>query len=224
MPSRIQEQIMDLLVPQIMVASKAFAGKVFTVEMPHQHVHQVYPGDYVIFNIKGLDKLHLLRSGDVMVPALHMDVPVPQIIEAALEVDTPQECVQIILWSRSSVSLCLRSWRPPWKLCVLHHRNAFSFVLRSSSWMSQCLRSWRGLYLHEALRRFYEQYTFEEDEEEEEEDDEEEEEILRFPPYFRPRRWCQFVVEGACCPCGSRCTFAHHESEFLGAPAGLRGR
>ena len=71
---------------------------------------------------------------------------------------------------------------------------------------------------------------------EEEEDDEEEEEISRFPPHFRPRRWCRFVVEGACCPYGSRCTFAHHESEFsgfasdsvlgpfLGAPARPRGR
>ena len=92
-PSRTQEQIMDLPVPQIM-ASKAYTGEVFTVEMPHQHVHQAYPGDYVVFNIKGLDKLNLLRSGDVMVPALHMDVPVPQIIEAALEVDAPQESVQ----------------------------------------------------------------------------------------------------------------------------------
>ena len=78
--------------------------------------------------------------------------------------------------------------------------------------------------LHEALRRIYEQYAFEEDEEEEEAEYEEEEEISRFPPHFRPRRWCRFVVEGACCPYGSSCTFAHHESEFLGAPAGPRGR
>ena len=43
--------------------------------------------------------------------------------------------------------------------------------------------------LHEALRRFYEQYAFEGDEEEEDEEDEEEEQISRFPPHFRPRRW-----------------------------------
>ena len=67
--SRIQEQIMDLPVPQIMPALKPFSGKVFTVEMPHQHVHQAYPGDYVVFNIKGLDKHNMPRSGDVMVPA-----------------------------------------------------------------------------------------------------------------------------------------------------------
>ena len=48
--------------------------------------------------------------------------------------------------------------------------------------------------LHEAyLIRFYEQYAFKEDEEEEEEKDEEEEEISRFPPHWRPHRWCRFV-------------------------------
>ena len=67
--SRIQEQIMDLPVPQIMAASEPYTGQVFTVEMPHEHVHQAYPGDYVVFNIKGLDKHNMPRSGDVMVPA-----------------------------------------------------------------------------------------------------------------------------------------------------------
>ena len=66
--SRIQEQIMDLPVPQVMAASKPYTGKVFTVEMPHERVHQAYPGDYVVFNIKGLDKHNMPRSGDVMVP------------------------------------------------------------------------------------------------------------------------------------------------------------
>ena len=67
--SRIQEQIMDLPVPQIMPALKPYNGKLFTVEMPHLHVHQAYPGDYVVFNIRGLDKHNMPRSGDVMVPA-----------------------------------------------------------------------------------------------------------------------------------------------------------
>ena len=53
-------------------ASKPYTGKVFTVEMPHQHVHQAYPGDSVVFNIKGLDKHNMPRSGDVMVPALQI--------------------------------------------------------------------------------------------------------------------------------------------------------
>ena len=36
-------------------------------------------------NIKGLDKYNMPRSGDVMVPALHMVVPVPQIFEEIVE-------------------------------------------------------------------------------------------------------------------------------------------
>ena len=51
-------------------ASMPNTGKVFTVEMPHQHVHQAYPGDSVVFNIKGLDKHNMPRAGDVMVRSL----------------------------------------------------------------------------------------------------------------------------------------------------------
>ena len=57
--SRIQEQIMDLLVSQIMAASTAYTGKVFAVDMRHLRGDQACP----------------------VVPALHMDVPVPQISE-----------------------------------------------------------------------------------------------------------------------------------------------
>ena len=39
-PSCIQEQTMDLPVPQIMVASKAYTGKVFTVDMRHHRGDQ----------------------------------------------------------------------------------------------------------------------------------------------------------------------------------------
>ena len=60
-------------------ASKPYTGKVFTVEMPHQHVHQAYPGDNMVFNIKGLDKYDMPQSGDVM-------VPVPQIQEQIVDV------------------------------------------------------------------------------------------------------------------------------------------
>ena len=74
-PSRIQEQIMDLPVRQIMVASKAYTGKVFTVGMRHHRGDQACPVDTVGLNIKGLDKYNMPRSGDVMVPALHMEVP-----------------------------------------------------------------------------------------------------------------------------------------------------
>ena len=78
-------------------------GKVFTVEMPHQHVHQAFPGDYVVSNIKGLDKYNLRRFGDVMVPTLPIVVPVPQIIEELFE---RPEILERILdrfgWSMSS--------------------------------------------------------------------------------------------------------------------------
>merc|ERR1712196_687388 len=42
-------------------------GKVFTVEMHHSRVGFANPGDNVGLNIKGLDKINMPRSGDVMV-------------------------------------------------------------------------------------------------------------------------------------------------------------
>jgi len=42
-------------------------GKVFTVEMHHKRVDEAYPGDNVGLNIKGLDKINMPRSGDVMI-------------------------------------------------------------------------------------------------------------------------------------------------------------
>ena len=67
----------------------------------------------------------------------------------------------------------------------------------------------------ELRRRDLEQNAFEEDEEEEEEEeDEEEEAISRFPPHFRPRLWCWFLLAGSTCPRGRQCTFAHLESEL----------
>ena len=38
-PRTMEEQVPSRIQEQIMVASKAYTGKVFTVEMPHQHVH-----------------------------------------------------------------------------------------------------------------------------------------------------------------------------------------
>jgi len=65
----------------------------------------------------------------------------------------------------------------------------------------------------EVWRRLHEQNGYDEEEEEEEEDGEDDD-ARHFAPGFRPRRWCQFVVHGRCCPYGNRCTFAHHELEF----------
>ena len=67
--------------------------------------------------------------------------------------------------------------------------------------------------LQELRRRNLEQNAFEEDEEEEEED-EEEVKISRFPPHFRLRLWCRFLLAGSTCPHGWQCTFAHHESQL----------
>ena len=48
-------------------ASNPCTGKVFTVEMHHKRVEQAMPGDNVGMNIKGLDKLNMPRTGDVMI-------------------------------------------------------------------------------------------------------------------------------------------------------------
>jgi elongation factor 1-alpha len=48
-------------------ASNACGGKVFTVEMHHKRQEQATPGDNVGMNVKGLDKLNMPRTGDVMV-------------------------------------------------------------------------------------------------------------------------------------------------------------
>jgi len=48
-------------------ASTPCIGKVFTVEMHHKRVDQAMPGDNVGMNIKGLDKINMPRSGDVMI-------------------------------------------------------------------------------------------------------------------------------------------------------------
>jgi elongation factor 1-alpha len=48
-------------------ASKACTGKIFTVEMHHKQVPFAGPGDNVGLNVKGLDKTHMPRSGDVMI-------------------------------------------------------------------------------------------------------------------------------------------------------------
>jgi len=48
-------------------ASNPCTGKVFTVEMHHKRVDAAHPGDNVGMNIKGLDKINMPRTGDVMI-------------------------------------------------------------------------------------------------------------------------------------------------------------
>jgi elongation factor 1-alpha len=47
--------------------SNPCTGKVFTVEMHHKRVEEAHPGDNVGMNIKGLDKINMPRTGDVMI-------------------------------------------------------------------------------------------------------------------------------------------------------------
>ena len=61
--------------------------KVFTVLLHRDD--QARTVDTLGFNIKGLDKYTMPRSGDVMVPALHMEVPVSQIAEELVERPLP---------------------------------------------------------------------------------------------------------------------------------------
>merc|ERR1711966_468727 len=48
-------------------ASNPCVGKVFTVEMHHKRVDEAKPGDNVGMNIKGLEKLNMPHTGDVMI-------------------------------------------------------------------------------------------------------------------------------------------------------------
>ena len=59
--------------PKRVSASKAYTGKVFSVEMPYQHVHQAFPG-------RGVQ-----HQGSGQVQLAYMVVPVPQIVEELVE-------------------------------------------------------------------------------------------------------------------------------------------
>ena len=96
--SRMQERVqnrprklfVDVPVPHIMeqTAGKVMrTEKVFTVL--HHRDDQACTVDTLGFNIKGLDKYTMPRSGDVLVPALHMEVPVPLTAEELVERPLP---------------------------------------------------------------------------------------------------------------------------------------
>ena len=152
-------------------------------------------------------------------PEQLVDEPVPRIAEQAVRV-APQECV-VNRTSEQLVDEPLRSPRKSWRgLCLRS-------VSMNLLWNSCGSFPWpcEGSTSRTPLRRRKRRKKMNEDDD-----------VRHFAAGFRPRRWCRFVVEGACCPYGSRCTFAHHESEFhngasdsvlgpfLGAPAGPRGR
>ena len=65
-------------------SSNPCGGKVFTVEMHHKRVEAAAPGDNVGMNIKGLDKLNMPRTGDVMIyKKRHLPRPVQGVHRAS---------------------------------------------------------------------------------------------------------------------------------------------
>merc|ERR1712118_236018 len=73
-------------------AANKCEGKVFTIEMHHTRHEQAKPGDNVGLNIKGLDKINMPRSGDVMV--YKKDTTLGQTKECAAQIqvlDIPNE-------------------------------------------------------------------------------------------------------------------------------------
>jgi elongation factor 1-alpha len=48
-------------------ATTPCSGKVFSIEMHHQQIPSALPGDNVGFNIKGLDKANMPKTGDIMI-------------------------------------------------------------------------------------------------------------------------------------------------------------
>ena len=206
--SRIQEQIMDLPVPQIMAASKPYTGKVFTVEMPHEHVHQAYPGDYVVFNIKGLDKHNMPRSGDVMVPASQIQEQTFDDGGSGIVREIPEE--KVVERTQDSTAFVGAQHGP------LHESRS------EESSMTFCggagpRRGQRGQPLPpervaERLARIdalLAQVSLDEEEEEVMEEEIPEVQVSRFQGVFRPRRLCPNLLRGSRCHYGNRCTFAH---------------
>jgi len=73
-------------------SSNPCTGKVFTVEMHHTRCDQAMPGDNVGLNIKGLDKINMPRSGDVMVYKKDTSLGQTREFDAQIQVlDIPNE-------------------------------------------------------------------------------------------------------------------------------------
>merc|ERR1711966_207724 len=73
-------------------AANPCVGKVFTVEMHHKRVDEAGPGDNVGMNIKGLDKLNMPHTGDVMVYKSDTTLkPVPDFNAQIQTLDIPGE-------------------------------------------------------------------------------------------------------------------------------------
>ena len=206
--SRIQEQIMDLPVPQIMAASKPYTGKVFTVEMPHQHVHQAYPGDYVVFSINGLDKHNMPRSGDVMVPAFQIQEQIVDVGGSGIVCEIPEE--KVVERTQDSTAFVgaqhgpLQESRP--------EESSTTFCGGAGPRHGQRGQPLPLERVAERLARIdalLAQVSLDEEEVEVMEEEIPEVQVSRFQGVFRPRRHCPNLLRGSRCHYGNRCTFAH---------------
>ena len=183
-----------------MAASRPKTGKVFTVEMPHEHVHQAYPGDYVVFNIKGLDKHNVPRSGDVMVPVSQIQ---EQIVGSGIVREIPEKkVVERIQDSTAFVGAQhgpLHESRP--------EESSTTFCGGAGPRRGQRGQPLPPERVAERLARIdalLAQVSLDEEEEEIPEV-----QVSRFQGVFRPRRICPNLLRGSRCHCGNSCTFAH---------------
>ena len=219
--SRIQEQIVDLPVPQTMAVLRPKTGKVFTVEMPHQHVHQACPGDHVLFNIKGLDKHKKPQSGDVMVPAAQIQEQSVDVGGSGIVREIPEEKVV----ERIQDSAAFGGAEHDQQETPAGDGRCSSSS--SVSWRPELHPSWRQTVTRDGSVYFWHVHTRQtqwdppKDDEGEDEhfdtEDVEEDDARgigsRFHGSFRPQRFCR-VFGAGCCWRGAECSFAHSASEL----------
>merc|ERR1712216_891437 len=119
--------------------SNPCTGKVFTVEMHHKRVEEAHPGDNVGMNIKGLDKINMPRTGDVMIYKKDTSLKACQNFNAQVQVlDVPGQ-----LKPGYSPVAFVRCGRSACKMTSSSSRSARKPVARSSSppWRSSPTRS-----------------------------------------------------------------------------------
>jgi elongation factor 1-alpha len=99
-------------------ASKTCTGKIFTVEMHHKQVPFAGPGDNVGLNVKGLEKTHMPRSGDVMVMKKDKSLQICKSFTAQVQVLThPGELkvgytpIAFVRTGRSAVKIAGITWK-----------------------------------------------------------------------------------------------------------------
>ena len=145
--NRTQEQLVDVPVPRITEAAVEVVRDIPLERVLNRTPEQIVDVPLPPIMEAPVDVVRATPQDRVQnrTPEPIVEVPVPRIMEAAVEVvrDIPLERVLNRTPEPIVECVCLRSWRPPLVLCVVHHRSACRTVLRSRSWMCLCLRSWR---------------------------------------------------------------------------------